>query len=322
MSASHNHSHGTSPCAVTTRRTFLAGLGVAAASLALTGCNGEKEAQDASSSTSSSEGDAAGEGSSAQTAGEPAAEPTIADDKNISVAASPTPHAVILNGPVRELLEAQGYTLDVQEFSDYVLPNTATEEGEVDSNFFQHGPYLDSFNEERGTHLVSVVATHFEPFGLYAGRTASLDDLQEGAIVAVPNDTTNEARALLLLQQEGLLTLAEDAGITATVRDITDNPLNLEFEELEAATIPTVLADVDIACINGNYALNANLTMADALAVEADDSLAAETYANVLVVREGNEGLDKIKALAEALTSEECRAFIEETFEGAVVPVF
>ena len=291
------------------RRAFIAGVGVAAASLALAGC---------SSDDGASPDDASGDSSEAE--GSP--EPTITDDTTISVAATPTPHAVILNGPVKDLLEEQGYTLDVQEFTDYVVPNTATEEGEVDSNFFQHGPYLESFNEERGTHLASVVAVHFEPFALYAGRTASLGDLAEGSIVAVPNDTTNEARALLLLEQEGLLTLAEDAGINATIRDITDNPLNLDFQELEAATIPSVLADVDIACINGNYALNAGLSLDDALALEASDSLAAETYANVLVVREGNENLDKVQALAAALTSEENRAFIEETFGGAVVPVF
>ena len=291
------------------RRAFIAGVGVAAASLVLAGC---------SSDDGASPDDASGESPEAESS----PEPTIADDTTISVAASPTPHAVILNGPVKDLLEEQGYTLDVQEFTDYVVPNTATEEGEVDANFFQHGPYLESFNEERGTHLASVVAVHFEPFALYAGRTASLDDLAEGSIVAVPNDTTNEARALLLLEQEGLLTLAEDAGINATIRDITDNPLNLDFQELEAATIPSVLADVDIACINGNYALNAGLSLDDALALEASDSLAAETYANVLVVREGNENLDKVQALAAALTSEENRAFIEETFGGAVVPVF
>ena len=291
------------------RRAFIAGVGVAAASLALAGC---------SSDDGASPDDASGDSSEAESS----PEPTIADDTAISVAATPTPHAVILNGPVKDLLKEQGYTLDVQEFTDYVVPNTATEEGEVDANFFQHGPYLESFNEERGTHLASVVAVHFEPFALYAGRTARLDDLAGGSIVAVPNDTTNEARALLLLEQEGLLTLAEDAGINATIRDITDNPLNLDFQELEAATIPSVLADVDIACINGNYALNAGLSLDDALALEASDSLAAETYANVLVVREGNENLDKVQALAAALTSEENRAFIEETFGGAVVPVF
>ena len=294
------------------RRSFIAAIGCAAASLALAGCSSSDNETGSASDPSAPEDGEAGASS----------EESPAEGTTISVAASPTPHAEILNGPVRELLEAEGYTLDVREFTDYVLPNTATEEGEVDANFFQHGPYLESFNEERGTHLVSVAAVHFEPFALYAGRTASLDDLAEGSIVAVPNDTTNEARALLLLQQEGLLTLAEDAGITATTRDIVDNPLNIEFKELEAAAIPTVLADVDIACINGNYALNADLSLDDALAVEADDSLAAQTYANVLVVREGNEGSAKIQALAAALTSDETRTFIEETYQGAVLPVF
>ena len=271
-----------------TRRTFLAGLALAGASLALAGC-GKDDA---------------------------------ADIKTIVVAASPTPHAQILSGPVKELLEKDGYTLTVQEFTDYVLPNTATEDGEVDANFFQHTPYLDSFNADHGTHLVSVVATHFEPFGIYPGRTKKLEDLKKGAIVAVPNDPSNEARALLLLEQEGLITLKEGAGITAAKNDIVDNPLELDIKELEAATIPSILPDVDIACINGNYALQADLTAADALALEAADSLAAETYGNILVVKEGNEDLEKIQALAKALTSEETRAYIEETFPGAVIPVF
>lgn len=244
-------------------------------------------------------------------------------DKTITVAASPTPHAEILNEAVKPLLEAQGYTLEVSEFSDYVLPNNVTEEGEVDANYFQHQPYLDSFNEENGTHLVSVAAVHFEPFALYAGKTASLDDLADGATVAVPNDTTNEARALLLLEQEGLITLDPNAGITATVNDIVDNPKNLQFRELEAANIPNALQDVDIAAINGNYAQAAGLSVADdALAVEADDSLAADTYANVLVVKEGNEDSEKIQALREALLSDEVRDYIANTYAGAVQAVF
>lgn len=271
------------------RRTFLAGIALAGASLALAGCGKE--------------------------------DPKT-DDKTITVAASPTPHAQILNGPVREILEAQGYTLVVQEFTDYVLPNTATEDGEVDANFFQHTPYLDSFNADHGTHLVSVGMAHFEPFGIYPGRTAKLEDLKKGAIVAVPNDPSNEARALLLLEQEGLITLKEGAGVTAAKNDIVDNPLELEIKELEAATIPSILPDVDIACINGNYALQADLTSADALALEAADSLAAETYGNILVVKEGNEDLEKIQALAKALLSPEAKAYMDETFPGAVVPVF
>lgn len=244
------------------------------------------------------------------------------ESKTITVAASPTPHAEILNDAVKPLLEAEGYTLVVQEFTDYVLPNTATEEGEVDANYFQHQPYLDSFNEEKGTHLVSVEAVHFEPFGLYAGKTASLKDLKEGAVVAVPNDTTNEARALLLLEQEGLIKLKDGAGITATTNDIAENLLNLQIKELEAAAIPTVLADVDIACINGNYAQGASLSVKDALATEDATSLAAQTYANVLVVKDGNQNSEAIQALAKALVSDEVKSYIEKTYDGAVVPVF
>ena len=245
------------------------------------------------------------------------------DDKTITVAASPTPHAEILTNAVADQLKEQGYTLEVKEFTDYIQPNTVTEEGEVDANYFQHQPYLDSFNEEKGTHLVSVEAIHFEPFGLYAGKTASLDALADGATVAVPNDTTNEARALLLLQQEGLIKLADGAGITATAKDIVENPKNLQIKELEAANIPNALKDVDIACINGNYAQAAGLSVEkDALAVEATDSLAAETYANVLVVKDGNQDSEKIQALAKALKSDAARDFINKTYEGAVVPVF
>ena len=231
------------------------------------------------------------------------------DDKTITVAASPTPHAEILTNAVADQLKEQGYTV--------------TEEGEVDANYFQHQPYLDSFNEEKGTHLVSVEPIHFEPFGLYAGKTASLDALADGATVAVPNDTTNEARALLLLQQEGLIKLADGAGITATAKDIVENPKNLQIKELEAANIPNALKDVDIACINGNYAQAAGLSVEkDALAVEATDSLAAETYANVLVVKDGNQDSEKIQVLAKALKSDAVRDFINKTYEGAVVPVF
>ena len=245
------------------------------------------------------------------------------DDKTITVAASPTPHAEILTNAVADQLKEQGYTLEVKEFTDYIQPNTVTEEGEVDANYFQHQPYLDSFNEEKGTHLVSVEPIHFEPFGLYAGKTASLDALADGATVAVPNDTTNEARALLLLQQEGLIKLADGAGITATAKDIVANPKNLQIKELEAANIPNALKDVDIACINGNYAQAAGLSVEkDALAVEATDSLAAETYANVLVVKDGNQDSEKIQALAKALKSDAVRDFINKTYEGAVVPVF
>ena len=244
------------------------------------------------------------------------------DDATITIGATPTPHAEILNDVVAPLLEKEGYTLVVKEFNDYVLPNTAVEEGELDANYFQHIPYLDSFNEENGTHLVSVAAVHYEPFGLYAGKTASLDELADGAIVAVPNDTTNEARALLLLEQEGLIKLDANAGITATVKDITENPKNLTFQELEAATIPNVLADVDIAAINSNYALGAGLSVSkDALAVEDPNGTAAQTYKNVVVVLDGNQDSAKIQALVAAIQDPSVAAYINKTYDGAVLPI-
>ena len=245
------------------------------------------------------------------------------DNKVIKVAAVPTPHAEILNDVVKPLLAEEGYDLEVTEFTDYVQPNTATEDGEVDANYFQHGPYLENFNAERGTHLVSVTSVHYEPLAIYPGKVSSLDDLQSGAVVAVPNDPTNEARALLLLQQEGLITLAEGAGVNATVNDIVDNPLNIQLKELEAAVVPTVLADVDVACINANYAIEAGLTVdKDALAVESADGDAAKTYANLLVVKEGNENNEGIQALTKALNSDEVRDYINSKYEGSVLPVF
>lgn len=244
------------------------------------------------------------------------------EDKTITVAASPTPHAEILNNAVAPILEEEGYTLEVKEFTDYVQPNTVTEAGEVDANYFQHRPYLENFNEEQGTHLVEVAGVHFEPMGIFSSSIESLDEVAEGAVVAVPNDATNEARALLLLEQEGLLELDDEAGINATINDITSNPKNLEFEELEAANLPNVLEDVSIAVINGNYALAADFTMDDALAVEANDSLAADTYTNVIVVKDGNQDSEKIKALAEACNSDEVRDYITDNYQGSVVAVF
>ena len=245
------------------------------------------------------------------------------DDKTITVAASPTPHAEILNNAVKPILEKDGYKLEVKEFTDYVQPNTATEEGEVDANYFQHKPYLDDFNKEKGTHLVSVETVHFEPFGLYPGKTKSLDALQDGATVAVPNDATNEARALLLLQDAGLIKLKDANDITATPKDITENPKNLQFKELEAAVVPTVINDVDIAALNGNYAIQAKFDPSkDALASEKADGLAAKTYANILVVKQGNENTEKTKELKKALNSDEVRDYINKNYKGAVLPVF
>jgi len=288
----------------------------AALALALAGCGGSS-----SSASSSASGSAAsGSASASASAASGSASASASNDKTITVAASPTPHAQILTDAVAPLLQKEGYTLVVKEFNDYVLPNTATEEGEVDANYFQHIPYLDTFNVENKTHLVSVAAVHYEPFGLYAGKTSKLDALADGATVAVPNDTTNEARALLLLEQEGLIKLKEGAGITATVADIAENPKNLQIKELEAATIPNVLADVDIAAINSNYALGAGLSVAkDALAVESANGTAAQTYKNIVVVREGNQNVEKIQALAKAVQDPSVAEYIDKTFDGAVL---
>ena len=240
----------------------------------------------------------------------------------IKVAASPTPHAEIL-GVAKDLLAEQGITLDIIEFSDYVQPNMVTENGEVDANYFQHQPYLDSFNEENGTHLVSVGDIHYEPLGIYPGKSKSLDEISDGAVIAVPNDTTNEARALQLLAAQGIISIREDAGLTATVNDITENPHNVQVEELEAAQLPRTLADVDYAVMNGNYALEAGFSVSkDALATEDANSEAAQTYANVLVVKEGNENNPGVQALLKALKSQEVKDFINETYDGAVVALF
>lgn len=243
------------------------------------------------------------------------------EDKNIVVGASVTPHSEILE-IARPLIEEAGYTLEIVEFTDYVLPNTALDEGDLDANFFQHLPYLEEFNAEKGTEIVSVADVHFEPFGIYGGKVTDLAEIQEGSTVAVPNDTTNEARALLLLEAEGFITLAEDAGLTATVLDIVENPLNLEIVEIEAAQLVRTLEDVDIACINGNYALEGGLSVADALATESEESLAAETFANIIAIQAGAEDDEKTQVLIEAVLSDEVRTYIEETYEGAVVPVF
>ena len=241
--------------------------------------------------------------------------------ETIKVGATPAPHAEILEVIKDKLLE-KGYQLEIVEYNDYILPNNAVQDGDLDANYFQHQPYLDDFNAQNGTTLVTVATVHFEPSGLYAGKTASLEELKEGAKVAVPNDTTNEARALLLLEAQGLIKLKEGAGINATKIDIVENPLNLESVELEAAQIPRALQDVDIAAINGNYAVGAGLSLKDALAVEAADSLAAQTYGNVVVVKEGNEESEKTKALVEVILSEEVKTFINDNYDGAVVPVF
>lgn len=242
------------------------------------------------------------------------------DAKVIKVAASATPHAEILE-KASEILAKQGWTLEVTIFDDYVQPNNVVESGEFDANYFQHIPYLNQFNEEQGTHLVNAGGIHYEPFGIYAGTKSSLSDVAEGDVIAVPNDTTNEARALLLLQDNGIITLKGGAGLTATVNDIEENPYNVQIQELEAAQVPKVREEVAFVVLNGNYALEAGLSVAnDAIAYELSDSEAAATYVNVIAVKEGNEDSEKIKALVDVLKSDEIKQFIVDTYDGAVVP--
>ena len=248
----------------------------------------------------------------------------LADDTvTIKIGATPTPHAEILEF-AKDILAEQGIELDIVEYTDYVQPNEAVESGDLDANYFQHTPYMDTFNEENGTHLVSVGLVHYEPFGIYPGATATLEELEDGAVIAIPNDGSNETRALLLLQQEGRITLEEgiDASSNATVYDIAENPHEFEFQEMEAAQLPNVLDDVDIAVINGNYALQAGLNAGDdALAVEDASGDGAITYANILCVKEGNEENEAVLALLEVLQSDEVAQFIEETYDGAVVAI-
>ncbi len=242
------------------------------------------------------------------------------DDNVITVAASAVPHAEILEA-VKPILAEQGYTLEVTIFDDYVQPNEVVESGEFDCNYFQHSPYLESFNEEKGTHLVSVGGIHYEPLGIYPGKENDLTTITEGATIAVPNDTTNEARALLLLQENGIIKLKEGAGLLATVKDIAENPYNVEIVELESAQIARTLQDVSFGVLNGNYAMQAGLNAkTDALAYETAESQAAKTYVNIIVVKEGNEGNKDVQALVEALKSDSITQFINDTYSGAVVP--
>lgn len=243
------------------------------------------------------------------------------DNKVIRVGATPAPHAEVLE-VIKNNLEEEGYTLEIVEYNDYILPNKGVSQGDLDANYFQHISYLNNYNEENGTDLVSAGNIHYEPFALYAGKTARIADLKDGAKIAVPNDGTNEGRALKLLEAEGLIKLDPNAGFLATKLDVVENPKNLDIVEMEAAQLPRVLSDVDMAVINGNYAIDAGLKLADALAVEADDSEAAEAYANVVAVAKGNEDSDKIKALVAALKSDEVKEFMKNTYGGAVVALF
>ncbi|MCD7736987.1 MAG: MetQ/NlpA family ABC transporter substrate-binding protein [Lachnospiraceae bacterium] len=243
------------------------------------------------------------------------------EDHVITVAASPTPHAEILE-KAAELLEEEGWTLEITEFTDYVQPNLVVDEGEILANYFQHTPYLESFNEEQGTDLVSVAKIHYEPMGIYVGTKSSIDDLEDGDTIAVPNDTTNEARALLLLEANGVLTLPEDADLTVTANDVVSfkDDLDIEIIEVEAAQVAQYVDEVAFCVVNGNYALSAGLSSSDALAFESSDSEAAQTYANVVVVKAGNEENEGVQALVEVLQSDEIKDFITETYDGSVVP--
>ena len=238
----------------------------------------------------------------------------------IHVGASPSPHAEILEF-AKDQLAAKGYELEIVEFTDYVMPNVALYEGDLDANFFQHTPYLDNYNEQNGTDLVSACKVHFEPMGLYSETLTSVSDVAEGSKVGVPNDPTNEARALNLLEAQGLIKLREGAGLNATPLDIEENPLNLEFVELEAAQLPRNLSEFAIAAINGNYAIEAGI-LDKVIVNEAADSESAQEYANILAVQSGELETDKTKALVEALTSDETREFINTQYEDQFIPVF
>lgn len=246
-------------------------------------------------------------------------EETVIEKGTIKIAASPTPHAEILN-KAKDILAKEGWTLEITEFEDYVQPNLVVESGEFDANYFQHVPYLDSFNEENNTHLVNAGGIHYEPFGIYPGTKSDLADVADGDDIAVPNDTTNEARALLLLQDNGIIKLKDGAGLKATVNDIEENPYNVNIVELEAAQVARA-TDAAYVVLNGNYALEAGFSVAkDAIAYEKSDSEAAKTYVNIIAVAEGHENDEGIKALVEVLKSDEIKQYIVDTYDGAVVP--
>lgn len=245
---------------------------------------------------------------------------TVAEGGTIKVAASATPHAEILE-EAKKILADEGWDLEIKIFDDYVMPNEVVESGEFDANYFQHIPYLESFNKEKGTHLVNAGGIHYEPFGIYPGTKSDLSELADGDTIAVPNDTTNEARALLLLQDNGIITLKEGAGLEATVNDIAENPHNVKIEELAAEQVARVAPEVAFVVLNGNYALQAGFSVAkDALAYEASDSEAAKTYVNIIAVKEGHENNPGIQALVKVLKSDEIKQYINDTYDGAVIP--
>ncbi len=286
--------------------------------LALAGC-GSKEAA-AESAAPATEEAAEAEAPATEETAEATEEAAPAETTKIVVGANITPHSEILN-QAKEILAKDGIELEVVEIEDSVTPNTGVTEGTLDANYFQHQPYLDDYNAQNGTDIVSIGAIHYEPFGVYSSKLTSIADLPDDAKVAVPNNVTNEARALLLLEQEGVLKLKEDAGITATVTDIVENPKNISFVEVDPSQLVNTLADVDIAVINGNYALEGGLHIKDALAVESKDGLAAQTYGNIVAAREANANNPALLKLVEVLKSDEIKDYINNTYGGAVVPL-
>ncbi|MBR4808349.1 MAG: MetQ/NlpA family ABC transporter substrate-binding protein [Lachnospiraceae bacterium] len=280
-------------------------------SAAFAGCgNSGSAASSAAGSSKAAGSSAAGSSAAGSAAG-----------KTITVAATPTPHGEIL-AKAKEILAKDGITLDIKEFTDYVQPNNVVDAGEIDCNYFQHQPYLDDFNAKNKTKLVSIAAIHYEPLGIYAGKTKAIADLKDGATIAVPNDSTNEARALLLLEANGIIKLKDGAGVAATVQDIVENKKNIKVMEFAAEQVSRHIDEVDLVVLNGNYALNAGLNASkDALTIEAADSAAAKTYANVIVVKEGNEKNDAINALVKVLKSDEIKTYIKDSYKGAVVPM-
>ncbi|WP_143319292.1 MetQ/NlpA family ABC transporter substrate-binding protein [Clostridium sp. HBUAS56010] len=297
------------------KKTFYVLTAALLAAGALTACSGPKEAPTTAAETKEEASTAADTAKISETG------KTDGDLEEIVVGASPAPHAEILKA-AKEVLKEKGYDLVIKEYTDYVQPNLALDSGDLDANYFQHKPYLDQFNEEKKTDLVSAAAIHYEPFGIYAGKIKSLEDLPDGAQIAVPNDVSNEARALLLLADNGLIELKEGVELDATKNDIVENEKNFKIIEVEAAQLPRSLGDVDIAVINGNYAIEAGLKVSEALATEDAKSLAATLYSNIVAVRTGEDTSEKTKALVEALTSDSVKKYIEDTYEGAVVPSF
>ncbi len=287
----------------------------------LTGCGNSASAGNASTASAASETTNASTTEAAATQDSAAqAENTVESKGTITVAASQTPHSEIL-AQAAPILAEQGWNLQVTIFDDYVQPNNVVEAEEFDANYFQHIPYLNSFNEEQGTHLVNAGGIHYEPFGIYPGTKASLDDLADGDEIAVPNDTTNEARALLLLEANGILTLKEGAGLTATVNDVESYSKDITIVELAAESVKDAIPDAAFVVLNGNYALEAGLSVGqDSLAYESSDSQAAETYVNIIAVKEGHENDEKIRALVDVLTSDVIVQYINDTYDGAVVP--